>query len=62
MNTYTGESDYAAEVASLVEQVKTLKDDIELLVSHLPRNVNAEKETDKLREELRRSVNSHISR
>jgi regulator of replication initiation timing len=59
MNAYTGESDDAAKVASLEEQMKTLQDHVEYLLS---RNVNAEKETDKLREELLRSANSHISR
>jgi hypothetical protein len=57
MNTYTGESDDAAKVASVEEQLKTLQDHVQLLLS---RNVNAEKETDKLRKERHGSVNNHI--
>ena len=56
-NVHTGASDDAAKVASLEEQMKTLQDHVEYLLS---RNVNAEKETDKLRKELHGSVNSHV--
>jgi hypothetical protein len=54
---HPGASDDAAKVASLEEQMKTLQDHVEYLLS---RNVNAEKETDKLRKELHGSVNNHV--